>query len=137
MKNLKTFSSALAMLICSLSFAQENNVPEIIQEKTSIEKIEKPMIRLGRNPTLNKPLYVIDGSISNDNILKAIKPENIKNITVLKENIAIGIYGQEAQYGVIIIETKDLTKKQLRRIKKNSEKALKEQKRKSLTTKNF
>lgn len=126
MKKLKSFSSALAMLICSLSFAQENSVQEMMQEKTSIEKIENPLIRLGRNPTLNKPLYVIDGIISNDSILKSINPENIKSINVLKGNAATAIYSQKAQYGVIIIETKNLTKKQLRKIKKNSEKALKE-----------
>ena len=118
MKKLKKFSSALAMLISFLSFGQENLNKMVIQNET-------PKIIFKKQSLQNDPLYVIDGMISSDSILKTIKPENIKNINVLKGNGATAIYGQKAQNGVIIIETKDPTKKQLRKIKKNSEKAVK------------
>ena len=45
MKNLKTFSSALAMLICSLSFAQENiKIEKINNKKPLIMKNLKPIL---------------------------------------------------------------------------------------------
>ncbi len=136
MKKLKLFSSAIAMLIFYAGNAQETNVPGMIFEKPLIDKNEKTRIHLGTNP-INKPLYVIDGIISNDSILKTIKPENIKAINVLKGNGATAIYSEAGKNGVIIIETKDLTKKQLRKIKKLSEKALEAENKKTQTTKNF
>lgn len=137
MKNLKVFSSAIAMLIFHVANAQETNVSGIIFEKPFIEKNEKPRIQLGTNSNVNKPLYVINGIISNDSILKTIKPENIKAINVLKGNGATAIYSEAGKNGVIIIETKDLTKKQLRKIKKLSEKALEVKNKKTQTIKNF
>lgn len=123
MKNLKLFSSAIAMLISFIVNAQETNPAGIILEKPYIEN-KKPRIHLGRNSIENQPLYVIDGIISNDSILKTIKPENIKAINVLKGNGATAIYSEAGKNGVVIIETKDLTKKQLRKIKKLSEKSI-------------
>lgn len=137
MKNLKLFSSAIAMLISYVVNGQETNVPKIIFEKPFIEKNEKPRIQLGTNSNINKPLYVIDRIISNDSIFKTIKPESIKSINVLKGNEATAIYSEAGKNGVIIIETKDLTKKQLRKIKKLSEKALEAENKKIKTTKNF
>ena len=82
-------------------------------------------------------MYVIDGIISNDSILKTIDPENIKTINVLKGNGATAVYSEAGKNGVILIETKDLTRKQLRTIRKLSEKALKEKNIKNFeTTKN-
>lgn len=137
MKKFKTFSSALAMLICSLTFGQETNVSETLLEKTSIEKNESPKILLGKKTLICQPLYVIDGIVSNDSIFKSIKPESIKSINVLKGNGATAIYGQKAQNGVIIIESKNLTKKQLRQIKKASKKALKEKNKEITNNKNL
>lgn len=137
MKKLKFFSSAIAMLFSFVVNAQKINHSEKIIEKISIEKKESPKIHLGRNPTINQPLFVIDGIISNDSILKTINPENIKTINVLKGNGATAIYSEAGKNGVVIIETKDLTKKQLRKIKKQSEKALKAKNKNIETTKNL
>lgn len=137
MKKLKLFSSALPMLFSFVVNAQKINHSETIIEKISIEKNESPKIHLGRNPTMNQPLYVIDGIISTDSIFKTINPENIKTINVLKGNGATAIYSEAGKNGVVIIETKSLTKKQLRQIRKQSEKALKEKNKNVETTKNL
>jgi len=61
----------------------------------------------------NDPLYVIDGVpidnhdlSGNNNVLGMINPNDIENITVLKDASAAAIYGARASNGVIIITTK-------------------------------
>lgn len=52
----------------------------------------------------NKPLYVIDGLISNGN--RDLNPSDIESIQVLKDASAAAIYGANAANGVIIVTTK-------------------------------
>ena len=69
----------------------------------------------------NNPLYVIDGvpvisgdiavsGVSGDskafNIMASINPEDIENITILKDAAAASLYGSRAANGVILITTK-------------------------------
>ena len=64
----------------------------------------------------NEPLYVVDGIAilggeDNDftntaNALSSINPDDIENITVLKDAAAASIYGSRAANGVILITTK-------------------------------
>lgn len=51
------------------------------------------------------PLIVVDGyPIEGD--IESINPDNIENITVLKDGVAASIYGSRAANGVIVITTK-------------------------------
>lgn len=51
------------------------------------------------------PLLVVDGyPIEGD--IESINPDNIENITVLKDGVAASIYGSRAANGVIVITTK-------------------------------
>jgi len=59
----------------------------------------------------NTPLYVIDG-IFYDTAPQNINPDNIQEMTVLKDAAAISIYGVRASNGVIIITTKTKTSRQ-------------------------
>ena len=62
------------------------------------------------------PLYVIDGIplstgdfghyANTSNILSTINPEDIENITILKDAAAASLYGSRAANGVVIITTK-------------------------------
>jgi|GEM_PF-5423850 len=52
-----------------------------------------------------KPLCVVDGIISNDDISK-ISPEDIQKMEVLKDAAATAIYGSRGANGVIVITTK-------------------------------
>lgn len=64
----------------------------------------------------SQPLYVIDGVaiVNNDvtsglksqSVLSSINPDDIENLTVLKDAAAASLYGSRAANGVIIITTK-------------------------------
>lgn len=61
----------------------------------------------------NDPLIVIDGvpmdtkgTLGSSNPLSFVSPENIENMTILKDASATAIYGSRASNGVIIITTK-------------------------------
>jgi TonB family protein len=54
----------------------------------------------------NKPLYIIDGKPATDVEVKALKPENIKAINVLKDASATAIYGAKGANGVVEITLK-------------------------------
>lgn len=50
------------------------------------------------------PLYVIDGIQGGD--INSINPDDIENISVLKDAASAAIYGSNAPYGVVLITTK-------------------------------
>lgn len=52
------------------------------------------------------PLYVIDGVISSEETFIALNPNDIENISVLKDGGATAIYGAQSAGGVILITTK-------------------------------
>ncbi|MEG1289853.1 MAG: SusC/RagA family TonB-linked outer membrane protein [Bacteroidales bacterium] len=58
------------------------------------------------------PLIVVDGyPLIGDGVgLESINPDNIENITVLKDAVAASIYGSRASNGVIVITTKTAQK---------------------------
>ncbi|MDX8570928.1 von Willebrand factor type A domain-containing protein [Elizabethkingia sp. HX QKY] len=74
----------------------------------------------------NEPLYVMNGEVVNNNYLKALPPNNIESINVLKGEKATALYGTKAANGVIVITTKDLSKRELRKIKRKARKLEKE-----------
>lgn len=55
----------------------------------------------------NKPLVIMDGEIASENIFETIDPNSIATVKVLKDKEATELYGSKAQFGVIIIETKE------------------------------
>ena len=61
----------------------------------------------------SKILYIYDGvKMSNEEIGK-INPNNIADITVIKDKSAVEMYGKEGEDGVIIINSKDAPKESL------------------------
>ncbi|KUY15848.1 hypothetical protein BAZ12_07815 [Elizabethkingia miricola] len=74
----------------------------------------------------NEPLYVMNGEVVNNNYLKVLSPNNIESINVLKGEKATALYGTKATNGVIVITTKDLSKRELRKIKRKARKLEKE-----------
>lgn len=80
---------------------------------------------LNGNP---EPLYVIDGIPSSVTAARKINPNDIAEISVLKNEGATAIYGNRGSNGVIIVKTKkQLTKRQLRKLERLNEE-LKKQK---------
>lgn len=53
-----------------------------------------------------KPLYVIDGQITDADAASKLNPNSIKSMDVLKDASATSIYGSRASNGVIVITTK-------------------------------
>lgn len=58
---------------------------------------------LGNASASSAPLFIIDGVTGDPNFLN---PEDIENISVLKDAAASAIYGSRAPFGVVIITTK-------------------------------
>ena len=60
-----------------------------------------------------RPLYVVDGVIlspeSADEVVRALVPDDIESVEVIKGAAAAMLYGQRAEHGVIVITSKDRT----------------------------
>ena len=54
----------------------------------------------------NPPLYLVDGKEVPESEFKTLKPENIKEVSVLKDASATAIYGDKGKNGVILITMK-------------------------------
>ncbi len=59
----------------------------------------------------NKPLYIVDGVVFAESELKSLQPDDIAEITVLKDASSTAIYGPRGANGVIIITTKSAKSK--------------------------
>ncbi|UYQ94187.1 SusC/RagA family TonB-linked outer membrane protein [Chitinophaga horti] len=71
----------------------------------------KVVIRgLGSVNSTNDPIYVVNGVIVTD--FSTVNPQDIEDITVLKDAAAAAIYGARASNGVIVVRTRDGQKKQ-------------------------
>nr|WP_315202176.1 carboxypeptidase-like regulatory domain-containing protein [uncultured Flavobacterium sp.] len=67
---------------------------------------DKIMIRGNASVNGVSPLYIIDGEIASEEILKNINPTDILSIDVVKDDKATALYGSKGANGVIIITTK-------------------------------
>ena len=56
--------------------------------------------------TVKKPLMIVDGKRVSEAEIQALPPEQIDNITVLKETSAQAVYGDKGKDGAVVIETK-------------------------------
>ncbi|MGV3764619.1 MAG: TonB-dependent receptor plug domain-containing protein [Chitinophagaceae bacterium] len=76
------------------------------QGKTGHLGSTKIMVR-GTNDTTKKPLFVIDGVPAKDDFkLETIVPDDIEEISILKDASATALYGEKGKNGVILITTK-------------------------------
>lgn len=53
-----------------------------------------------------EPLYVIDGMPQNSNVFRSLNPNEIENVSVLKDAAAAAIYGNRGANGVIVVTTR-------------------------------
>ncbi|RQO74475.1 hypothetical protein DBR43_03520 [Pedobacter sp. KBW06] len=75
------------------------------------ETYKTPVIRGKSSIELdNSPLYVVNGVIATN--LNSLNPNDVADITVLKDAVAAAIWGAKAANGVIVITTKSGTKNQ-------------------------
>lgn len=62
----------------------------------------------------DEPLYIVDGMPVDEETFKSINPNEIKEITVLKDASATGFYGHRGVNGIIVVKTK-LSKREWRK----------------------
>ncbi|PBJ14583.1 VWA domain-containing protein [Flavobacterium sp. ACN6] len=55
----------------------------------------------------NEPLYIVDGVPAKSNQIAKINPNDIDNVSVLKDIAATSVYGSKASNGVVVISTKN------------------------------
>ena len=78
----------------------------VIMEPSS-KKTEIP-IRCGINALNNiEPLLIVDGTPFDFKKLQNINPNNIESIDIIKDSLAITLFGNRAKSGVILIKTKN------------------------------
>lgn len=68
----------------------------------------KQFVLRGAGPSNNgqKPLYVLDGEVISESIMKVIDPNKIESINILKDASAIAVFGEKGKGGVVQITTK-------------------------------
>lgn len=69
-----------------------------------------------------EPLYVIDGVPASSAQFRALNPNDIESVTVLKDSGATAIYGNRGANGVIKIDTKQTDKSKKRKSRKQRKK---------------
>lgn len=101
-----------------LAAAPSHSVDQMLRGKAAGLTVYTPSNEPGASATIrirgtssvhgsNDPLYVVDGfPIGSAGNLKAISPDDIESIEVLKDASAAAIYGSRGANGVIIITTK-------------------------------
>ncbi|MFD0767178.1 TonB-dependent receptor plug domain-containing protein [Mucilaginibacter lutimaris] len=76
------------------------------KDKGVINLLSKPTEASKADTTSNNPLYIIDGKITAAAGFKSLNPDDIDNISVLKNKESIKQYGPAGKNGVIIVVTK-------------------------------
>ncbi|HSR37852.1 MAG TPA: TonB-dependent receptor plug domain-containing protein, partial [Phnomibacter sp.] len=66
----------------------------------------------------NDPLYVVNGVPVGRSEFSKLQPAEIERVDVLKDAAASAIYGSKASNGVVIISTKDKTRKEQQQVQK-------------------
>ena len=101
----------------------QGNITGVYVSPSSGQPGASPNVRIRGIGSLEsaKPLYVIDGlQTKNAAVMTTLNPNDIQNVTVLKDASATSIYGTSGANGVIVITTKS-GKKGRTRINVNSQ----------------
>lgn len=80
--------------------------------------IKRNDITSNQASTKNSHLTIVNEKIVHKDILDAIDSKNIESAKVLKDKEAIAIYGQIGKNGAILITTKDISKRELKKLYK-------------------
>lgn len=66
----------------------------------------------------NEPLIVLNNHLVTKAILNDIDPNSIASVTVLKNQAAISLYGEKGKNGAIVLTTKNISKRELKKLYK-------------------
>ena len=89
----------------TLATALQGAVAGVQVTRTGGQPESNPTIRVRGITTMsnNDPLVIVDGTVGN---IDDVNPEDVENMTVLKDAASASIYGARAAAGVILITTK-------------------------------
>ncbi|WP_276966418.1 TonB-dependent receptor plug domain-containing protein [Chryseobacterium sp.] len=108
----KLLGSVAVVPASALLQGKEKENKEIISKLSGVIRMtpgDNNNIRIGGAPssgTAYKPLYVVDGKISDFEKVNTLDPNFIETMNVLKGNSAVVKYGEKVKDGVIEITTK-------------------------------
>lgn len=99
--------------IANISEGLQGAVPNLNIDFTSGEPGKAAQINIRGITSINggDPLILVDGVPSDAQELNRLSPEDVSNISVLKDASSAAIYGARAAFGVILITTKTGTRK--------------------------
>lgn len=94
--------------VSNISNAMAGRMPGIFSyNKSGAPGSSSPITIRGVNtPNNTNPTYVIDGVVREKDDFDALDPNEIENISVLKDAASAAVYGSRASNGVIVVTTK-------------------------------
>ncbi|KAF2079208.1 vWA domain-containing protein [Flavobacterium sharifuzzamanii] len=81
-----------------------------VQNSMGYSAMPNPTVSIRGNESVspkNEPMYIIDGVPAKANQIAKINPNDIDNVSVLKDKDATSIYGSKALNSVVVISTKN------------------------------
>lgn len=99
------------------SFAAEDISEESVKEiNEDFSTIRGKMAQISAHE--NEPLIVLNNHIVTKAILNDIDTNSIASVTVLKDQAAISLYGAKGKNGAIVLTTKNISKRELKKLYK-------------------
>lgn len=99
-----------------ISYKLEEVSSAKINETAPVKEVVVPKKFKREKPShLDEPLIIVDGKEVPNGIIANLDPNKIESISVLKDKNAIEKYGEKGKNGVIVIITKDASKKNLKK----------------------
>lgn len=90
----------------------KNGVILITTKKNKAKKTITTSSVTAAADTTAAPLYIIDGNTATSQTFRSLNPNDIDNISVLKDASANSVYGPAGKKGVVIVVTKAYKKQQ-------------------------
>jgi TonB-dependent SusC/RagA subfamily outer membrane receptor len=78
----------------------------LIASKGNNKSIVIKMDGAGAGSNGQKPLFILDGEVISESVMKVIDPNKIESINILKDASAVAVFGEKGKGGVVQITTK-------------------------------
>jgi TonB-dependent SusC/RagA subfamily outer membrane receptor len=78
----------------------------LIASRGNNKSIVIKMDGAGAGSNGQKPLFILDGEVISESVMKVIDPNKIESINILKDASAIAVFGEKGKGGVVQITTK-------------------------------
>ena len=87
--------------------AGNGTILQVVEQEKADDRVEPAAgLKVIQTDPNKKPIYIVDGVRMNEKQAKAISPDEIESISILKDKAAIDVYGQDAKDGVVVITLK-------------------------------